>query len=161
VLTDALLGIGLDSLTGSSRAFINFTRPLLLNDAALLLPAESVVIELREDIAVDAEVVEACQTLQAKGYTLALDDFVEGSDAEALLPYVRFVKLDVLDPPSAIWQPVARPFAGQAVAVVAERVETEDVVAQALDVGCSLFQGFYFCKPATQSASRAARRWRT
>jgi EAL and modified HD-GYP domain-containing signal transduction protein len=152
VLTDALLGMGLDTLTGGSPAFVNFTRELLLAGAASLLPMDGVVIELREDVPADAEVVEACAELRKIGYRIALDDFVEGSEAEGLLPYVNFVKLDVLDTPPSVWQPLAYRLASPSMKVVAERVETVDIVAQAGDAGCSLFQGYYFCRPDTRSA---------
>jgi c-di-GMP-related signal transduction protein len=152
VVTDALLGIGLDSLTGGLPAFINFTHQLLLDDAAALLPPEQVVIELREDLAVDDDVILACRDLRARGYTLALDDFVADSDAEQLIPFASYVKLDVLGIPPALWQPVAKRIASNTVKIVAERVETVEVVNLAKDAGCTLFQGHYFCKPATQSA---------
>ena len=150
--TDAILGIGLDRLTNGAPAFINFTRQLLIDQAALLLPAQSIVVELLESIVVDAEVIGACRDLHARGYTMALDDFVVGSAAEELLPYARFVKLDVLEVPAANWQPVARRFASKSMKVVAERVETFSVAASAREAGCSLFQGHYFCRPATQNA---------
>jgi EAL and modified HD-GYP domain-containing signal transduction protein len=152
VLTDAILGIGLDSITGGVPAFLNFTRELLLDDAAALLPANAVVIELREDVDVDAEVIAACQELTRKGYRVALDDFASDSGAEALLPYASFVKLNVLDTPTAVWQPLAHRLASPDTHVVAERVETVDVVSQARDAGCTYFQGYYFCRPATHSA---------
>lgn len=150
VLTDAFLGIGLETLTAGKPAFVNFTRELLLSEAALLLPKPSVVIELREDIAVDDEVVQACQDLQTRGYTLALDDFVAGSAAEALLPFVKFVKLDVLSSPA--WKTVARRLRTPDRRVVAERVERSDVAIEAQRAGCSFFQGYYFCRPETHSA---------
>jgi c-di-GMP-related signal transduction protein len=152
VVTDALLGIGLDALTGGVPAFLNFTRDLLLANVAELLPPKDVVIELREDIVVDDQVIQACVDLKAKGYTIALDDFVADSDAEALLPYATFVKLDVHGTPPIIWQPLAHRLASTSARVVAERVETADIVADAQDAGCTLFQGYYFCRPATQSA---------
>jgi EAL and modified HD-GYP domain-containing signal transduction protein len=151
VLTDAILGIGLPTLTGGARAFVNFTKPLIVNGSALLLPADASVIEVREDVAVDAEVVEACRDLQARGYTLALDDFVPGSAAEALLPYAAIVKLDVLETQPHEWQRTARRFAALGKQVVAERVEANDVVSRATLAGCTLFQGFFFCRPATAS----------
>ena len=150
VITDALLGIGLDTLAPRSLAFINFTRPLLLSGAALLLPKASVVIELREDIAVDPAVIEACRDLQRQGYTFALDDFVPGSGAEALLPYAGYVKLDVLGAP--VWRQTARAVRTAQRRVVAERVERSEVVFDAQRAGCTLFQGYYFCRPATHSA---------
>ncbi len=152
VLTDALLGIGLDSLTGGVPAFLNFTRSLLLADGAQLLPPDAVVIELLEDIVVDAEVIEKCRELKQQGYTLALDDFVAGSGAEALLPFASFVKLDVLDTPAAVWQPLAHRLASASVRVIAERIETLEVATQAREAGCTLFQGYYFSRPATRSA---------
>ncbi len=41
------------------------------------------VIELREDVEIDPEVIEACRSLHGRGFALALDDFVPGSQAEA------------------------------------------------------------------------------
>src|SRR5580765_8112573 len=96
VLSDAVLALGLDVLTNGRLAFINFTRSLLLNGAGTLLPPTSMVVELREDIEVDQEIVEACRSLHARGFALALDDFVPGSSAESLIPFVSFVKVDVL-----------------------------------------------------------------
>src|SRR5581483_11127163 len=90
VLNDAVLTLGLDTLTGGRRAFINLTRQMLLDDVAALLPPEGVVIEVVESVDVDDAVVEACRRLWADGYALALDDFTLNSNAEALLPYARF-----------------------------------------------------------------------
>jgi EAL and modified HD-GYP domain-containing signal transduction protein len=152
VVTDALLAIGLDALTGGLPAFLNFTRELLLEDTAALLPPKSVVIELREDIVVDEPVIAAVQELKEKGYTIALDDFSADSGAEALLQYAKYVKLDVLGTAPILWQPLAHRLASLKLHVVAERVETVDVVDQARDAGCTLFQGYYFCRPSTTSA---------
>ena len=153
VVTDALLAIGLDTLTGGAPAFINFTRRLLIDGAAALLPPEAVVIELLETISVDDQVFAACEDLKAQGYTLALDDFVAGSDAEALLPFADYVKLDVLDPAPDVWQPVARRLRAASKRVVAERVETPEIADLAAAAGCTLFQGFYFCRPSTYDAA--------
>lgn len=150
VLTDALLGIGLSTLTGGATAFVNFTRPLLLNGAALVLPRKGIVIELREDIAVDGEVIDACRDLQRQGYSLALDDFSAGSGAEALVPFADFVKLDVLASPG--WKAAARQLKAPGRRIIAERVEKNEIAIDALRAGCSLFQGFYFCRPETMTA---------
>lgn len=149
VLTDALLGIGLDTLTDGTLAFVNFTKSMLLGGAVGLLPKKGVVIELREDIDVDPDLVDAIRNLQHDGYSFALDDFVPGSGAEVLLPYVNYVKLDVLE--SSAWKTVARQLRAPQRRVVAERVERGEVAIEAQRAGCSLFQGYYFCRPATHS----------
>jgi c-di-GMP phosphodiesterase len=150
VLTDALLGIGLDTLTDRTVAFVNFTRAMVVGGAATLLPTRGVVIELREDIAVDQELIEALRELRHQGYLFALDDYVPGSAADALLPYASFVKLDVLE--SSLWRTCARHLRTPHRRVVAERVERSEVAIEAQRAGCSLFQGYYFCRPSTHSA---------
>src|SRR5262249_49784350 len=79
VLSDAVFALGLDVLTNGKPAFLNFTRSLLMNGAATLLPQTSMVIEVREDVEVDADVFDMCRNLHNRGFALALDDFVPGS----------------------------------------------------------------------------------
>jgi c-di-GMP-related signal transduction protein len=153
VLSDAVLALGLDVLTNGRLAFINFTRSLLLNGAGTLLPPTSMVVELREDIEVDQEIVEACRSLHARGFALALDDFVPGSSAESLIPFVSFVKVDVLAIPPDERKKLAARLVPRGVRMIAEKVETAEVVEEARVHGYRLFQGYYFCRPKTFVAS--------
>jgi EAL and modified HD-GYP domain-containing signal transduction protein len=153
VLTDALLNLGLDVLTGKRRAFVNFTRGLLLGDAAALLPKESTVIEIREDVTIDDEVIDMCRKLHGAGFALALDDFVPESRAELLLPFASFVKVDVLQVWPVERKRLAQRLKSRGIWLVAEKVETADIAAQCHAVGYRLFQGYYFCRPTTFSAS--------
>src|SRR5262245_29990469 len=52
VLTSAVLDLGLDTLTSGRLAFLNVTRPLLLGQIDTLVPAQGVVLELLETVAV-------------------------------------------------------------------------------------------------------------
>jgi c-di-GMP-related signal transduction protein len=151
VLTGAILDLRLDALTDGRTPFINVTRSMLINGIATLLRPSLAVFELREDIVVDAEVIDACRALCESGYRLALDDFVPGSPAEALLPFVSYVKLDVLAMSRADVTAAVRRLAPNGVTVVAEKVETRDVFEWARDVGCGLFQGHYFRRPEMRS----------
>jgi len=158
VLNDAVLTLGLDTLTGGRRAFINLTRQMLLDDVAALLPPEGVVIEVVESVDVDDAVVEACRRLWADGYALALDDFTLNSNAEALLPYARFVKVDVLAT-SAEERRSIREAMPSGVRLVAEKVETAEMFEETRAAGHELFQGYYFCRPTTvRSGAMPARR---
>ncbi len=149
VLTDALLNLGLDNLTDGHIAFLNLTRELLLAGAGEVLPKAAVVLELREDITIDAAIIETCRALQAKGYVLALDDFEPGSPAEALMPFVKFVKVDVLNTTSEQRRELAARLLPRGLTLLAEKVETEADVREATDAGYRLLQGYFFCKPAT------------
>jgi EAL and modified HD-GYP domain-containing signal transduction protein len=154
VLTGAVLDLGLETLTSGRQAFLNVTRPLLLGQIDMLVPPDGVVLELLESVEIDTEVIDVCRDLQSRGYRLALDDFVPGSDAEALLPHVAFVKVDVLmtTPPDAMRRLAAR-LADGGVRLLAEKVESRDVFECTRSAGYTLFQGYYFCRPVMQSGA--------
>jgi len=152
VLTGALLDLGLDSLTGGRQAFFNLTRSLLDQIGSLIRPQDA-VIEVLETIAIDDDVVEACRTLHGKGYRLALDDFVPGSDAEALLPYVSFVKVDVLATEDGLARELPKRLTPLGIGMLAEKVERREVHQCMRDAGYSLFQGFHFCRPMLQEGT--------
>jgi EAL and modified HD-GYP domain-containing signal transduction protein len=153
VLADTVLSLGLNSITDGRPAFLNLTRSLLLSPVIRLLSPAAAVFELHEDIPVDSEVVETCRQLHAAGYTLALDDFVPHSDAEALMPFVRFVKVDVLAIPAAQQQELAQRLRPTGIRLVAEKVETEAMFHATREAGYGLFQGFFFCRPAMRAAA--------
>ena len=158
VLTGAMLDLRLDTLTDGRTAFINVTRSMLINGIATLLRPSLAVFELREDITVDAEVIEACRALCESGYRLALDDFVPGSPAEALLPFVSHVKVDTLAIARDTVTELVRRLAPKGIAIIAEKVETREVFDWAREAGCGLFQGHYFRRPEMRSGGVVATR---
>ena len=150
VITSAMLDLGLDTLTGGRRAFLNVTGSLVIEQIDALVPPGDVVLELLETIEITEELIAACRKLKAKGYVLALDDFVGGSAAEALMPYVSFVKVDVLNTPMPEVIELAKRLQPLGVTMLAEKVESREVHEQTRDAGYTLFQGYYFCKPVIQ-----------
>lgn len=149
VIDTALLSIGLDTLTAGRRAFFNITRDLLVDGKASLLPREASVLELLEDIPADPETIEACRRLHQEGYVLAVDDYEPGSPSEAFLPYVTYAKVDLLATPPERLGSIVASLKGRGVTVVAEKVETREAHEAAKAAGCTLFQGYYFCRPET------------
>jgi c-di-GMP-related signal transduction protein len=146
VLTDAVLNLGLETITGGKPAFFSLTRPLLLRLPALL-PPNAAVFELQRDIPIDDETFEVCRGLHESGYALALDGFTNDSDAAALLPFVKFVKVHA-DTTSAPEQAaIARGLATSWIRLVADHVTTPEAFAEAKAAGYQLFQGPYFSKP--------------
>jgi c-di-GMP phosphodiesterase len=152
VLTDALLSIGIDGISGGRPVFLNLTRSLLLQDLSTLLQPDLTVLEVLEDVVIDDEIIAACRNLHKQGYALALDDFVEDSGAEVLLPYTRFVKVDVLQQSAAQTRTLVARLIERGIKVIAEKVETQEVFHATREQGCSLFQGYYFCRPKTLTA---------
>lgn len=152
VLTDAILSLGLETLTSGKPAFVNFTRQLILSDAASVLPARSLVIEIEHETPADDEVLDACTRLRADGYALTLDNFVEGDHAEALLPLATFVKVNVLAVSTERIAAIAKRLAPHQ-KLIAMRVESAEAHDAAKAAGCRLFQGFYYCAPAMRQTA--------
>ncbi|HET8655393.1 MAG TPA: HDOD domain-containing protein [Longimicrobiaceae bacterium] len=147
VITQSFLEIGLDRITRGKRAFINFSRDMLLSGCYDLLDPRSVVIELLEDIELDAAVGAECERLVRKGYCLALDDYEMESSQAPLLEIASIVKVDVLNRCEEGLAEVANALRSHPVRLLAERVETAEVRDACRNAGYELFQGYFFSRP--------------
>ena len=57
VISDSFFLLGIPTLTGGKRAFINITRDVLLNEYVFLMPKESMVVEILETVEPDAQIM--------------------------------------------------------------------------------------------------------
>ncbi len=147
------LAIGVNQLVGDKIMFCNAERGVLTGDTTVMLPPERTVIEVLESVVVDDEVVAGCTALVAQGYRLALDDFVWVEGAERLLELASIVKLDVRAGTREQVEELAGRCAAYDVELLAEKVETADEVAWAMDAGFDYFQGYAIERPEVVRAS--------
>ncbi len=152
VVVDSFLLFGMKALTGGRRAFVNFPRNLLINGYAKVFPADQVVIEILESVSPDDRVVAACRDLRARGYTLALDDFALTVKHKPLLGLVDIVKVDFRLTSIQNRQTLKEIYGNRGIIFLAEKVETLSQFVEARDMGCSLFQGYFFGRPETLSS---------
>jgi len=146
---DSSLLLGAASLTGGKRAFINCTRELLVSGLVTLLPPDLTVLEILEDIEPDDEVLLSCRKLRAQGYSLAMDDFVGKNSGSPFLELVKYVKVDLRATTRDEQKALARELSRHGVTLIAEKVETHEDYDFVVNLGFSLFQGYYFCRPVT------------
>ncbi|MGA3127411.1 MAG: EAL domain-containing protein [Candidatus Korobacteraceae bacterium] len=146
---DLSLLLGAQSLTEGHRAFINCTRDSLLSGIMFTLPKEIVVLEILEDVPADDEVVHECLRLKNAGYEIALDDIVSTTERLALFEIASIIKVDFFLTSLQQQREIARRFARKGVQLLAEKVETHEQFHAALNMGYSLFQGYFFCRPET------------
>lgn len=151
---DSAFFSGLAQVSGGKRALVNFTRQLLLNGYAEILPRETIIIELLETIEPDAQVVEACYRLKSAGYTLALDDFLYSPKYDPILSVVDIVKVDFVQSGPHERMELANLLLPMNIKLLAEKVETREDFEQARDLGYSLFQGYFFSKPQVVHSGR-------
>jgi EAL and modified HD-GYP domain-containing signal transduction protein len=147
VVLNSFTEIGLERIVGASTAWINVSRDFVLNGLAGTVPPDVAVLEILEDQVIDDDFVTALKKLKAQGYRLALDDFEYSASTDAILPLIDIVKLDFL---ALGWEGMARhvkylrPYG---LTLLAEKLETREDYAYCTELGCDLFQGFFFCKP--------------
>lgn len=158
VIVNVLSQFGLEQVLGNRRGFINVNSAMLLSDALELLPPPQIVLELLETIEPTPEIVARCRDLRQRGFTLALDDFVYHDRFAPLLEVVDIVKFDLtLSKDDALVAAVRR-LDTRRLTLLAEKVETQAQFQFNRQLGFSLFQGYYFARPALISGRHIAPR---
>lgn len=148
VIIAAFTEFGLAELAGSKACFVNVTREFLVGDLPVPFDANQAVLEIIETVHVDDTVVAGVQSLVDRGFTLALDDFVRGTESERLLDLVTYVKIDMLDSEAAeTAETVRRCREYPHLQLIAERLETEDQLQGAMELGFEFFQGHVLGRP--------------
>jgi EAL and modified HD-GYP domain-containing signal transduction protein len=155
VITHAFSELGIASVLGDKKAFINISADLLLSDMIELLPQDKVVIELLETIQVDNQIISRCQELKAMGFSLALDDFGGDSQFEPLFDIVEVVKFDLPQMGQEALEKHVSYLKRWPLKLLAEKVEDIDQAIQCKDLGFDLFQGYYYARPVVLSGKRA------
>ncbi|MCF7765827.1 MAG: HDOD domain-containing protein [Verrucomicrobia bacterium] len=154
VIDNSFGHMGLRKVTGGKKAFINFTRMLLVEDYGLLLPKDQVVIEVLEGVEPDAEVIAACRRLKDSGHTIALDDFQYRPEYDPLIELVDLIKVDLSVTDEAGLRAMVRKFASTKIGLLAERVESLDDFERVKEMGYTYFQGYFFSRPVVLSSER-------
>jgi EAL and modified HD-GYP domain-containing signal transduction protein len=152
-IVTAFVELGLTSIVGASRAWINVTEELLCGSLLELLPPERVVLEVLETVEPTVEVVRALDHYRALGYRLALDDVVDAPDPD-LLSRVHAVKLDLQTFGLERLAAVTGALRAERRELVIEKVETHEELTACRALGFDLYQGFVFGRPEVSSGRR-------
>ncbi|MBA3007322.1 MAG: EAL domain-containing protein [Proteobacteria bacterium] len=148
LLSATFLTEGIDRISGFKPCFINFTTKLLLKNIPASFPSSKIVIEILEDVKPSAEVVSVCRELSQQGYTIALDDFVYARTLEPLIELADIIKIDIIATPlDTIRRTLYNLSRHKKIKLLAEKVETRQEFEQALKLGFTYFQGFFFSQP--------------
>lgn len=149
VMAASFLSMGFQAISGTRKAFVNFTSGMLQQKIATLFPKQWLVVEILESVEPTEATIQACQNLKAGGYMLALDDFVFRPGYEALIELADIIKVDFrLTSTPADRMDIIRRYGNGRIRFLAEKIETHQEHRMAYDMGYSLFQGYYYCKPA-------------
>ena len=146
-MLDNTVMFGLEKLTGGLPAFVNCTRESLTDELVNILPPSMTVLEILENLEPTRELVAACRKLKCAGFRLALDDFLWKPGIEPLVEIADYIKIDFLLADAEMRKKLLKRLSGVSVALVAEKIETQEEYKRARGEGFTLFQGYYFCRP--------------
>lgn len=146
VLTNSFFDLQTNSILAGKKAFVNFTYNLIVRGIPKLLPVETLIVEVLEDMEIDDELLDSIRELKKLGYIIALDDFAFKEQYKQLFDLGDIVKIDFRMSESSIEETsyMCR-YAGKI--MLAEKVETIKEVEYAISLGCTYMQGYYFAKP--------------
>lgn len=150
-MIDNTVLFGLGRLTGNLPAFINCTEEALTGRLVSALPAGMAILEILETIEPTPALVSACQHLKAAGFRLALDDFTWKPGFEPLIEIADYIKVDFAISDEWERRRLLKRLRGYTVALIAEKVETQEEYQRARDEGFTLMQGYFFCRPVLLS----------
>jgi len=154
VIKNSFINIGIEKVTGGKRAFINFTLNILKSNIFEVLSPKSVIVEILEDVEPTGEIVDLCRNLKRLGYTIALDDFVYSSKYRDILKFTDIIKVDFKITTGNDRKKVIEQVNSKNIKFLAEKVETIEEFDEAVSIGYSYFQGYYFSEPLIISGKR-------
>ncbi|MGD0890240.1 MAG: HDOD domain-containing protein [Terracidiphilus sp.] len=146
-MLDNTVIFGLEKLTAGLPAFVNCTKEALTGELVKVLPPSMTVLEILETLEPTPELIAACRKLKSEGFRLALDDFVWSPEMEPLIDLADYIKVDFMLTRQAARAEMRERLNGVSVAMLAEKVETQEEYQEACAEGFTLFQGYYFCRP--------------
>ncbi|MCP4601312.1 MAG: HDOD domain-containing protein [Proteobacteria bacterium] len=147
VMVNSLMLFGMRALTDGNKAFINVTEEILAKDYVQLFPQDLIVAEILEDVTETQEAVSACLRLKKAGYQIALDDVITLKDRDRFSELVDIIKVDFMHCDKTVQQEIADRFSNTDMTLLAEKIETPEEFKYAVDMGYTLFQGYFFAKP--------------
>jgi EAL and modified HD-GYP domain-containing signal transduction protein len=147
VLENSFLLMGLHSVTGGKRAFINFTSNLLRKNVAASFSKDLIAVEILETVEPDEEIITVCKNLKQMGYVLVLDDFIFYPHYQPLIELADIIKVDFLNTSLDERKTIFRQADSTKTKFLAEKIETHKQFEEALAFGYNYFQGYYFSEP--------------
>ena len=149
VVCKAFAELGLASVLGQVRAFINVDAVFLENDLVELLPRDIVVLEVEVAAFADTALLPRCQELKDKGYAFALSGIADvGDNLLPLIELAAWLKINVEGLPGNQLQTTARALSTTRRQLIATHVESQPQMELCRLLGFHLFQGYYFARPA-------------
>ena len=152
VISSVLNKFGTDEILGNRKAFVKVDEKFLMNDLIFTIPHEFFIFSIVH-VELNEKIIERFEQLKERGYELAVNDIAPNE--ESLQQYVNvletlsYVKIDFDKEftEGATVKNTIKALKNNDIKVVATKIETQEEFALAKELGCELFQGYFFAEP--------------
>lgn len=128
--------------------YLKLTDKVLMNANFPELPRDSFALELLGHTEVTPQLLERLRQLARSGYRLVLADYDPGNPKfEPLLSIVHVLKLDILKLGLRELPDIIRKLKPYNLELLADKVENKEQFRQCLEMGFSLYQGYFLSMP--------------
>ncbi|HUO44402.1 MAG TPA: EAL domain-containing protein [Burkholderiales bacterium] len=156
VIVNSFCELGLQTVLGEQRGYINVNPAILASDVINLLPKNQVVLELEQGALQDEAVVGRCNELKQQGFRIALEGVHQLSPAVTkALATADVIKVDMTRVDPAALGGLAGALRALPCLKLASKIETVAQAEQCMKLGFDLFQGYYFARPEILAGKRA------
>ena len=158
VITELFGTFGVDSILGSAVGFIHADPNLLIADHIAALPKERIVLGIPSMESVSSDFFKRVQSPYYDGVQICLDNYELKDSRRELLPFVRYVRIDVTKQARLGLLKLARQMQNRRIKTIAARVESREGYSVVKKHGYKLFQGYFFAKPEMVATPRLTTR---
>ena len=95
VVIDSFFEIGIEKLADSRKVAVNASEQLLQEVDTLPIVPNKVILEIPSTIDVSLQLFDSLKKLSTMGFTIALDDCIEKTNLQPLVPLANIIKVDV------------------------------------------------------------------
>ncbi len=152
VILNAFVDMNFHAIAKYHPVFINLTKDFILGEIPLPLAPDSLIIEIPDDVAVDAQLLKILKSFVSKGYTVAVNNFTPTEERVPLLDLVHIVKIDLQLCDRNSLASLAQSLKQYDVKLLAEKIESHEDFEWCKELGFDYFQGFFFSKPKNFTA---------
>jgi EAL and modified HD-GYP domain-containing signal transduction protein len=151
VITSVLNRFGTRTLLGDRRAFVKIDEKFLLNDLILSVPNEFFIFSLLHTVSMSEKVLRRIIELRKMGYLFAINEadlnLQKVLEFEPLLEYLSFYKINIHHELGTHARGMIEILKINNIKIIGTKIETMANFELAKELGCDLFQGYFFAEP--------------
>ncbi|MEN8169528.1 MAG: HDOD domain-containing protein [Pseudomonadota bacterium] len=144
LIANTFIGIGLENLVGSSKAFINLSHDFFSNEHPIPMGSYQMVLEVPGDCIEDEQVYQELRQLARQGYTLSLYDYEYNAATAERLDCIDIVKLDISKYDAKALKEQTRYYRNHGKRLHIKGLETDSQQLLCSQLGIDYFQGSLF-----------------